>query len=36
MTLVSIAVVLAVAVVAARVAPALRAVRTDPAVVLRE
>ena len=36
MTLVSIFVVLAVAVVAACLAPALRAVRTDPAVVLRE
>ena len=35
-TLVSISVVLTVAVVAACIAPALRAVRTDPALVLRE
>ena len=35
MTLVSISVVLAVVVVAACLAPALRAIRTDPAVVLR-
>ena len=35
-TLVSISVVLTLAVVAACIAPALRAVRTDPALVLRE
>ena len=35
-TLIGISVVLTVAVVAACVAPALRAVRTDPALVLRE